>query len=176
MLVLALPYAARMYRRATRELPFSALPATIADALVKHAASNQIELANVRVWITHSENLPAEGFFGKMLGRRANSADPDLAHDTVIVLHSTHALVATSGEKRGTSVLSVPLAHASVTAGSAIAARLNVPGVSDGISLSGFPGDVGRPGTFFVGLGPERAGVECARAVEAAIVAAKNPR
>ena len=165
-----------MYRRTTREMALATLPQAFASALAEHAAARQILLDGVRVWLTHSENPPAEGFFGRLLGSRANSADPDAAHHSVLVLHRSHLLVGTSAEKRGTSVLSVPLAVASVTRGSAIGARFDVPGVSDGISISGFPGEIGRPGTYFFGLGPEPAAAECVRAVEATLVAVKNPR
>ncbi len=165
-----------MYRRTTRETTLASLPRPIAEALSTHASSHQIELGGVRCWVTHSENPPADGFFGKLLGRRANPVDPDAEHDTVLVLHPTHVLVATSGARRGTSVLSLPLAQASLTRGSAIAARMGVAGPNDGFTLSGFPGDEGRPGTYFVGLGSGPSGEECARAVEDAIRVRKNPR
>ena len=128
------------------------------------------------MWLTRSENPPAEGFFGKLLGRRANPVDPDEVHETVLVLHRSHVLVATSGEKRGTSVLSVALTQASVSRGAALAAFANVPGASDGLSISGFPGDHGRPGSYFFGLGSEPDAAECERVLTAAITAAKNPR
>ncbi len=164
-----------MYRRTTRELPFASLSPELSQAISAHADSRQIVLSQPRVWVTHSENPPATGFFGKLFGSRANSADPDTEHDTVLVLHPTHVLVATSGAKRGTSVLSVPLMQASVTRGNSIAARLGGPMASDdGLTISGFPGEHGRPGTYFVGLGPEAASADCARAVEAAIVSVKN--
>jgi hypothetical protein len=44
-----------------------------------------------------------------------------------------------------------------------------------GLTLSGFPGEQGSLGSYFFGLGPEPAATECARAVESAIIAAKNP-
>jgi hypothetical protein len=164
-----------VYRRTTREADLGALAPGLSEAISAHAASRQIVLSQTRVWVTHSENPPAEGFFGKLFGSRANSADPDTEHDTVLVLHPTHLLVATAGAKRGTSVLSLPLMQASVSRGNAIAARFAGAAMADdGLTVSGFPGEHGRPGTYFVGLGAEPAGAECARAVEAAIVAAKN--
>lgn len=167
---------AAMYRRTTRELALSALPPALAAAIEAHASRSQLRLERTRCWLTHSENPPAEGFFGKLLGRRANDVDPDVAHDSALVLHPTHVLVATSGERRGTTVLSLPLVQATMTRGSAIAARVGMAAAADGVTLAGFPGEVGRPGTYFFGLGPEPAAEECVRALESAILAAKNPR
>lgn len=167
-----------MYRRATRLAELRALSTSVQNALLEHAQQHQLRLENVRVWSTHSENPPAEGFFGKLFSSRANPADPDVAHDTIVVLHPTHLLVATAGEKRGTTVLSLPLAQASLTRGSALAARMPgafVPGMNDGVTVTGFPGQLGRPGSYFIGLGQDPAGNDCAAALEAAIVAAKNP-
>lgn len=165
-----------MYLRSTRAAALGDLPSALAEKIRAHAAAHQLVLEGVRVWWTHSENPPAEGFLGRLLGRRANSADPDAAHDTVLVLHPTHLLVATAGEKRGVAAMSLPLVQASMTRGSALAARMGVAGGDDGMTLSGFAGEAGRPGTYFVGLGRDAAGEACAGAVEAALVAAKNPR
>ncbi len=169
-----------MYRRSTREVSLDAVPPAISAALAKHADDHQLalEASRCRAWHTHSENPEAEGFFGKLLGRRANPVDPDAEHDSVLVLQATHLVVATSGEKRGSAVMSLPLLQASVVRGSGLSALLTdrVPGASDGITISGFPGHVGRPGTYFFGLGKEPAASECAAAVEAAVLAAKAPR
>lgn len=166
-----------MYRRETRAIQLPAMPPPLAHALASYASNNQLELAGARAWITRSESPIAEGFFGKLLGRRANPVDPNATVVVAVVLQRTHITVATSGDRSGISVLSCPLAQASVSRGSAIANRVNAPGLDDGISITGFPtSDPGTAGSCFVGLGPEPARVECARAVEAAIVAAKNPR
>jgi hypothetical protein len=90
------------------------------------------------------------------------------------VLHPTHLIVGTHGPKRGTSILSLPLLQASVQRGSAMAARLGMTS-EDGITIDGFPGEEGRPGSYFVGLGPEPAAGDCFAAVEAAVRAAKHP-
>lgn len=169
-----------MYRRRTRELPLSTLPPAIAAALAKHAADHQLTLdpAQARVWLTHSENPEAPGFFGKVLGRRANPVDPDAAHDSALVLLPTHLVLATSGERRGTTALSLALLAASVVRGSGVAAHVAaaVPGADDGMTISGFPGREGRPGTHFFGLGGDAAGADCLAAVESAIRAAKRGR
>lgn len=166
-----------MYLRTTRETSLSALPATIASALGDHAAKNQIELdaAGVRCWLTHSENPPANGFLGKVFGRRANPVDPDAEHFTALVLHPMHVIVATAGAKRGTVVMSLPLAQASLTRGALLAAQIGIALDQEGVTLSGFPGTQGCPGTYFVGLAGA-SGAECADVVEAAIRAQKNPR
>lgn len=165
-----------MYLRSTRSGVLAALPPQVAEAVTKHAAQHQLRLEGARVWITHSENPPSKGFFGKLFGSRANPVDRDAWHDTFILLHATFLVVATVGEKRPPSVLSLPLAVASMVRGTAIPLAANVPGANDGITVTGFPGEVGRPGSYFVGLGPDAAGRECATAIEQAITSAKNLR
>ncbi|MCC6216703.1 MAG: hypothetical protein IT376_17720 [Polyangiaceae bacterium] len=166
-----------MYRRTTREIPLASAPPAVAEALARHCADHQLTLdpARCRAWHTHSENPEAAGFFGKLLGRRANPADPDAEHDSVLVLHPTHVVLATTGKARGSVAMSLPLLQASVRRGSALPAHLaaRVPGASEGITLSGFPGHVGRPGEYFFGLGEGPAAQRCATAVEAAVAAAK---
>ncbi|HVJ19797.1 MAG TPA: hypothetical protein VM686_30485 [Polyangiaceae bacterium] len=162
-----------LYVRSTRGLSSGDVPETFRGPLAEHAAKHQLELGTLQVWLTHSENPPASGFVGKLLGKRSNSLDPDAWHDTLIALHPTHLIVGTHGPKRGTTVLSLPLMQASVQRGRAIELRRGMPS-DDGISIEGFPGDVGRPGTYFVGLGPEPAANDCFAAIEGAVRSAKN--
>jgi hypothetical protein len=167
-----------MYLRHTQAVRLAELPDHIRNKLAEHTASRQIELSNPRVWVTRSENPPASSAFGKLLRRRANPVDPDEEHYTVVVLHPTQILIVTDGVKRGTAVLSLPLAQASVATGTGLSATLNSattglgadPG---GFTVTGFPGE--QVGSFYVGLGPEVDAVECFSAVESAIAAAKNP-
>jgi hypothetical protein len=162
-----------LYVRHTQSVQFDQLPKRIASELIEHAESRQIDLGNVRLWQTHSENPPASSGLGKLLRRRSNPTDPDVAHSTVVVLHPTQLLVATDGAKRGTSVLSVPLSQASVTDGRALSAKLGPGlGAAHGFTITGLPGE--QVGSFYLGLGPEPAAAECFSAVRAAIAAAKN--
>jgi hypothetical protein len=155
------------YVRHTRSVRFDDLPPRISDKLAEHAESRQIDLlgasGDVRIWLTHSENPPARSALGKLLRHRVNPTDPDSQHWTALVLQATHILVATDGKFRGTSVLSLPLAQASVAADT---------GLDDGFTITGFPGD--QVGSLYVGLGPEPAAAECLSAVHAAVIAAKN--
>jgi hypothetical protein len=164
-----------MYVRHTRSVRTGELAPHLQEKLTSHAESHQLDLADVRLWLTHSENPPTGSGFGKLLRRRANPADPDIEHQTVVVLHPTHILVVVSGAKRGTSVLSLPLTHASVVPGTGLDARLGGGAdESGGFTITGFnQGD--RPGSYYVGLGAESAAAECLSAVESAITAAKNP-
>jgi hypothetical protein len=162
------------YVRHTRAVQLDELPGRVRDKLAEHAESRQIDLGNVRAWLTHSENPPASSGFGKLLKRRANPADPDEEHRTIVVLHPTQVLVVIDGAKRGTSVLSLPLAQASLAPGPGLAGKLNAEAVeSTGFTLTGFPGE--QPGSFYVGLGPESDAQECISAVRSAITAARNP-
>ncbi|MCV7171569.1 hypothetical protein H7I41_16770 [Mycobacterium manitobense] len=164
-----------MYVRHTRAVQMGDLAPQVRDKLTAHAEANQLDVTDVRMWLTHSENPPADKGFGKLMRRRANSADPDAEHDTVAILHPTHVLVAIDGARRGTSVLSLPLTQASIAAGTGLGAELGrLAGETAGFTITGFAGGE-RPGSFYVGLGTEPAAAECFTAIESAIVAAKNP-
>jgi hypothetical protein len=169
------------YVRSTRAVPLTAFPPPLLAAVQGYAHNHQLLLDRIRCWLTTSQNPPAEGFFGKMLGRRANPVDPDPWHQTAIVLHPTHVLVGTYGERRGVAVLGAALDRMSLTRGSAMAARLAgrlgaaAQAAADGVSLDGFPGDQGQVGSLFVGIGPEPDGQACIEAIEQAIVHRKNP-
>jgi hypothetical protein len=163
-----------IYARHTRPATIGDLAAHVREKLTAHADAHQLILTDVQAWLTHSENLPSGSGLGKLLRRRANPSDPDIEHDTVVVLHPTHLLVAIDGVKRGTSVLSLPLAQASVVSGTGLDARLGTAtGETGGFTISGLAGD--SPGSFYVGLGTEPAAAECFSTVEAAVTAAKNP-
>jgi hypothetical protein len=168
----------QMYVRHTQSVQLDELPARISNKLTEYAESRQIELRNVRVWMTHSQNPPASSGFGKLLRRRANPTDPDEEHWTVLVLHPTQILVVVDGAKRGTSALSLPLAQASMAPGvgllGGLGATLNSDAIDpDGFTLTGFEGE--QTGSFYIGLGAEAAAAECVSAVHTAITASKNP-
>jgi hypothetical protein len=133
--------------------------------LAEHAASHQIDLNDVQVWLTDSENPPAGSAFGKLLRRRANPVDPDEEHWTAVVLHPTQLLVATYGAKRGTAVISATLARASMTTDA-------IDGDPAGFTITGFGGE--HTGSYYVGLGPEPDAAGCVSAVREAIGAAKR--
>ena len=154
-----------LYVRHTRSARIVELPRPICGKLAEHAASHQIDLNDVQVWLTHSENPPASSAFGKLLRRRANPVDPDEEHWTAVVLHPTHLLVATEGAKRGTAVLSLPLAQASMSADAS-------SGDPAGFTITGFGGE--QPGSYYVGLGPEPDAAGCISAVHGAISVAKR--
>lgn len=171
--------SAPLYRSETRSIPVVDLPAALRNALLTHADTKKLKLIATHAWLTHRENPASTSVFGKLFGKRSNSADPDAAHDMVLVLHATHLLVGTSGAQRGTTILSLPLLVASVTRGSLLAGRLQKTSAElpsdDGLTISGFPGDQGNPGTYFMGLGPGADAEACLQAVMAAVESAKNP-
>jgi hypothetical protein len=160
--------------RHTQAVQLGELPARIGNKLTEHAESRRIELKNVRVWMTHSENSSASSGFGKLLWRRAHPSDPDEEHWTALVLHPTQILVVIDGAKRGTAAPSLPVAQASMAPGIGLGAALNVKaGEPGGFTLTGFEG--AQTGSFCIGLGAEDAAAECISAVLSAITAAKNP-
>ncbi len=174
--VSSLEMSKSLYSSRTRALSLDEVPEPLRVAVVDHAAKTALLLRDVRVWLTHRENPESSSFLGRLFGRRSNPVDADPAHDMILVLHPTHAIVGTHGPSRGTAVISVPLAHATATRGHALAGKLggDVP-MDDGVTLSGFPGTEGRPGTYFVGLGPGPDAEACFEAVTNAILRAKNP-
>ncbi len=167
-----------LYLSSTREIPASELGEPLASALREYAARHQLTLEGVRMWLTRRENPPATGFLASLFGRRRNPVDSDPWHDALLVLHPTHVILASHGPARGTLVQSLALALASVARGSVIGVRmgggLDLPS-DDGITFEGFPGDEGRPGSVFAGLGGPMADA-CFEAVREAVTRAKNPR
>ncbi len=168
--------AAPLYSSHTREVALDTVAAPLLDAIRAEAARNSLSLDGARAWSTHRDNRPATSFLGKLLARRSNPVDPDAEHDMVLVLQSTHLLFATHGVLGGTRALCLPLVQATVSRGAVGAhlPRLDAP-ADDGITLSGFPGVVGRPGSVFFGMGGP-ASDDCFASVEAAVRSAKNPR
>lgn len=162
-----------LYLRQTRAVELSSLPEALRRALGDWASGHQLSLDNTRVWHTRSENPPGEGFFAKLLGRRSNPVDPNSFHDAALLLHPTQLIVANLSEKSGVMAMGVALVQTSVTRGSALAGRFGAAApADDGISIAGFPGAPGRPGTWFFGMGAPDADA-CFAAVESAVRAAK---
>lgn len=164
-----------LYVSTTREVSLEGLPPAILEALRAHAERASLTLEGTRAWHTHRRNPPQTSFLGKLFGRRSNPADPDAEHDMALVVTATHLVVATSGPTREATVMSVPLVAATATRGLLVAsamAGVDVPG-DDGISIAGFPGTEGRPGTYFFGMGGADADA-CFGAVRAALAAAKR--
>lgn len=146
------------------------------SALLSYAVDHQLVVDGaLSAWLHHSENIPSSSAIGRLLGRRANPADPDAEHDVLVVLHPTHVMVVVAGAIRGTSVFGVPLAAASISDHPRTTLAGNAFGEADGFTLTGLSGDEGRPGSFYIGVGPEPAGDDCAQAVRTAVARAKNP-
>lgn len=164
-----------LYESTTREAPIEGLPPPMLEALRAHAERASLGLEGTRAWHTHRRNPPQTSFLGKLFGRRSNPADPDAEHDMALVLTATHLVVATSGPTREATVMSLPLVAATATRGLLLASAMggiDAPG-DDGISIAGFPGTEGRPGTYFFGMGGAEAD-SCFAAVRAALAAAKS--
>lgn len=163
------------HERSTKMVRFDQLSMAMTQALAEHSASRQLVLADdMPAWLTHSVNRPSTSILGKLFGSSSDTTDEDTEQDVLVVLHPTHMVVVTAGENRDTTARSVPLAQASVRVGGALEDSFSA--VEDsGVTIGGFPGNHGQPGTFYIGLGPEPAGAECAEAIRAAITDAKNP-
>jgi hypothetical protein len=163
------------YRRTTREIDLSEIPPDMRAALSEYATAHQLTITeDLPAWLTRSENPPSTSAFGRLLKRRANPADPDSEHQTLVVLHPTHLIVTISGAERGVNVLSVAFAAASVADGHGLGPSAPMPEGESGFSVTGFSGDEGRPGSFYIGVGPEQAGRDCRDRVVGAVLAAKN--
>ncbi len=165
------------YERSTKMVRFDQLSMAMTEALAEHSASRQLVLADdMPAWLTHNVNRPSTSILGKLFGS-ADATDDDAEHsehDVLVVLHTTHLVVVTTGQNRDTEALSVPLAQASVRVGGALEDSFSA--VEDsGVTVGGFPEGHGQAETFYIGLGPEPAGAECAEAIRAAITDAKNP-
>jgi hypothetical protein len=171
--------SAPLYRSQTRSIPIPDLPAALRNAFLMHAERKKLKLIRAHAWLTRRENPASGTMLGRLLRKRVNAADPDAEHEMVLVVHATHLLVGTSGARRGTSVLSLPLLAATVTRGSLRAGHHragagDVPD-DDGLTISGFPDEGGSSGTYFMGLGAGADAEACVHAALAAVEAAKNP-
>lgn len=163
---------APLYERSTVATDLDDLPTDMRASLDAYGLAHQLTFTEaLPAWCTRSVNPPSNTMMGKLFRRRANPTDKDSEHQTAVIVHPTHVIVVISGAERGVSVLSAPLAVASISDGPAVG---GVGPDEPGFTITGLPGDAGRPGSFYVGLGPEPAGRECADAVRAAVAAAKN--
>lgn len=158
-----------LYRCETRASTLDALPPPLRDALARWCTQHALDLTPARVWSTRCENPPGEGFFARMLGRRANPVDPDAEHTMALALLPTHVVAGSYGARSGASVVGVALGALTVSRGFALSKALaaGLPD-DDGICLHGLPGSPGRPGTYFVKLGGAEADA-CFDAVAAAV-------
>lgn len=165
---------ATLYRSDTREAQYPSVPAPLRAALARWAEAHQLTLDGARVWLTRSENLPAEGVIAKLLGRRKNPADPDAESVSALLLHPTQVIVGSYGERAGANVTGVALAQLSVQRGNSLAAKLGPAAPQDdGISLDGVPSGTNRVATLFFKMGGADAD-GCFAAVESAVRAAKR--
>lgn len=158
------------YSRQTTEVSMQEVPRPLIATLEAHAEKRQLKLEDVRCWLTRSDNPPAMGFFGRLFGRRANPVDPNAWSMTLVALHPTHILVSFHDESGTSATLSAPQTQLWLHEGAG-------GGVTRGVTLTGFPSAFagGEPSSYYVGLDTGPAGEECAAALEAALVAAKNP-
>lgn len=169
-----------LYQSTTHETTLASLDASLRDAIEAHAKRHQLTLEGARVWLTHSLNPLATGFFAKLFGRRSNPVDAEPEHWTCIVVARTQIAIATLGPSRGASVLSLAAIAASARWGMEIAplTAMGAVGGDAGFSLEGFPsvsdGAAGRAGTMFVKVSDAPAGRECYDAVVSCITAAKQ--
>ena len=160
------------YDRSTTAMTLAALPEPIRTAIRDNAEALQLTVGDdAQAYLTHSRKLKQGG----LLARMTRTADPDTEHLTALVIGARDVLVCTSGEKRGTNVLTARLEDVDLRS---LADRLGLAGgqvPDDGMSVNGFPvsneGTTGR-GSYFVGLGPPE-GDAARDALEAAIKRAK---
>jgi hypothetical protein len=160
------------YERSTRALTLAALPDPVRTAILERATGAQLTVAeDAPAYLTRSRRLRKPGLFARLTG----TADRDAEHLTALVLGAKDVLVATHGERHGTSVLAARLEDVEV---GTVADRLVAAGAAradEGVSVTGFPvtveGGTGR-GSFFVGLGPPD-GETAWAALEAAVRRAK---
>ncbi len=92
------------YQRSTRECNFDRLRPEMVEAIRAHAQQHELGDVEREALIcceTINEKIKSGGLFGKLLG-----SDPDKVHYTGLVVTPRWLIWATSGAKRGTSVLS----------------------------------------------------------------------
>lgn len=160
------------YERFTTGTTLAALPDPVRTAITERATATQLTVAeDAPAYLTRSRRLRRPGLFARLTG----AADRDTEHLTALVLAARDVLVATHGERRGTSALAARLEDIEV---GSVADRLVAAGAAradEGVTVTGFPvtveGAAGR-GSYFVGLGPPD-GDRARAALEAAVRHAK---
>ena len=158
------------YERSTTAMTLGTLPEPLRTAITDEAEALQLTVApDAQAFLTLSRQAKKKGgLFGRMMG----SVDPDHEHLTATVIGAKDLLVARSGEKSGTQVLTARLTDVDLRSGispETYAAAGIAAG--DGMSVNGFRrgGDLV---SFYVGLGaPE--GDNARDALEAAVRRAK---
>lgn len=158
--------SAPRYRSETRSVPIPSLPSTLRNALLTHADKKKLKMVDAHAWLTHRENPASQTMLGRLLRKRSNDADPDVAHDMVLVLHATHLLVGTSGAQCGTKIRSLTLLLATAKRGD---------DRDDGLTIGGFTPTATDAPTYFMGLGADADAEACVLAVLEAVEAAKRP-
>lgn len=150
------------YTRTTQELSFGRLRPEIHAAVEGHIEERELgDIESTLLFCCETENKKRKR---GPLGKLPRSPDPDPVHYTAAIVTPDWLIWARSGEKSGTSVVSMRLAEIEVhdyRYGDLIA--------DSGVSVFGFIGRAPRKSELFIGLGEESAAVEFRRILEEAV-------
>jgi hypothetical protein len=156
----------RLYDRSSRTIAVSDIRPDVLAKIEAHTAERLLEpVAETAVACvaTHSVSLRKPGFLARLGGRKSEAE-----HDTFAVLTPTTLITATTGEQRGTTVLSTRLADVDLIEQTnpayAIDSSIHVRGRWGGSEAS----------SYVVALGDDPAGQEFHAALRTAVAAVKR--
>jgi hypothetical protein len=151
------------YIRSTRECAFNQVQPALYAAIRQHAEENQLgnlEAKALACVETRNERKRSSGLFSRLLG----SSDPDPLHYTAAVVTPKWLIWASSGAKRGTTVLSARLTDVQVRN-----YDMNQLVEDSGLVVNGLLRGATEKAEAFIGLGPEPAAEDFKRIVREAI-------
>lgn len=173
----------RLYERTSRQCDVVDADAALRSAIAEHAADHQLGdvLADaVSCCETRSVRLYKTSWRSRLKGL----ADPDTEHRTVALFTHRYLIVAVTGERRGTTVMSARLDGLSLagsvlesTLSPELLAKASMPrdsGISVTAPWSGAAGAGAEPGAYFIGLGDDADGRAFTERLREAVTAAKS--
>jgi hypothetical protein len=159
----------RLYERSSRTLAPASIEPDLRAAITAHAEEHLLGdvIADALACCeTRSVRLYRVGLLARLTG----SGDPDREHRTVVLLTSRYVVVAVSGVKRGTQVMSARLDGASIRG----LPRIKAAVADNGISVSALWSGWSEAGSYHIGLGDDSAGLSFRQALREAAAAAKQ--
>jgi hypothetical protein len=160
----------RLYERSSRTLAAASIDSDLRKAIAAHAEEHLLGdvIADALACCeTRSVRQYRIGLFARLTG----SGDPDREHRSVALLTPRYLVVAVTGVKRGTQVMSARLDGASIggtprVGGTAV--------VDNGISVSALWSGWTDAGAYYIGLGDDSAGLSFLQALRETAAAAKR--
>jgi hypothetical protein len=169
------------YERSTRECAFDELQPALAAAIKEHVQDRELGdvLSKVLICCETTSERRRLGRLQALKARLGGTYDPDPVHYTGVVVTPSWLIWGTSGEQRGTQILSARLREIEVQDYAKELARFKEVaklGIEDtGITIFGVIGGFRERASAFIGLGREEAAEKLKRVLRETIQKANAP-